>query len=252
MITDVSSRPQAAALGVDFSRELGAVRGAPFQYFVLGRAASGQPAATCAALRGVRPRDTSSGSARLPGPSRDAAIPAMGAGELIVAVAGGDREAFGELHRRYRRAMFGTALARLGDRGRAEHAVQEAFTSVWRTAWTYRPERGRGALWLYAVARNAIVSRWRERGGRPGLRDRRGVARPGPAERAEEARRSFAVHRALEALPDAQREPIELAYWGGLSQSEIAERLRVPLGTVKTRTRAVLSRLAEALREHML
>src|ERR687884_1512191 len=82
-------------------------------------------------------------------------------GELIQRAAGGDRSAFEDLYRRYARPVFGLALRRLGDRGRAEDAVQETFASIWRSAASYKPERGPGAPWLYAVARNAIVDRTR-------------------------------------------------------------------------------------------
>src|SRR3954451_10910865 len=84
-------------------------------------------------------------------------------GELILRTGDGDRGAFEALYRRYARAGFRLALRRLGDRGRAEDAVQETFTSVWRGARSYRPERGPGGPWIYAVARNAIVDRARAR-----------------------------------------------------------------------------------------
>src|ERR671923_1090064 len=84
-------------------------------------------------------------------------------GELISRAADGDRGAFEVLYRRYSRPVFGLALRRLGDRGRAEDAVQETFASVWRSARSYREDRGPGAPWLYAVARNAIVDRRRTR-----------------------------------------------------------------------------------------
>src|SRR5919201_1786294 len=80
-------------------------------------------------------------------------------GELITRAGDGDRGAFEILYRRYARPVFGLALRRLGDRGRAEDAVQETFASIWRSAASYKPERGPGAPWLYAVARNAIVDR---------------------------------------------------------------------------------------------
>src|SRR5881392_1071064 len=80
-------------------------------------------------------------------------------GELLHRIAAGDREAFDVLYRRFVRPVFALALRRLGDRGRAEDATQETFASVWRSAASYRPERGAGAPWLYAVARNAIVDR---------------------------------------------------------------------------------------------
>ena len=82
-------------------------------------------------------------------------------GALIARVGDGDANAFELLYRRYARPVFALALRRLGDRGRAEDAVQETFASIWRSAGSYRRERGRGAPWLYAVARNAIVDRRR-------------------------------------------------------------------------------------------
>jgi RNA polymerase sigma-70 factor (ECF subfamily) len=170
-------------------------------------------------------------------------------GELLTRIAARDREAFEELYARYSRPVLGLALRRLRDRGRAEDAVQEAFASIWRAARSYRPERGAGGPWVYAVARNAISDRGRARFEPPAEAPDEPSPSPGPDEQAEQAWLSFRVHRALGALPANERELIELAYWGGLSQSEIAERLQIPLGTVKTRTRATLSRLADALEE---
>jgi RNA polymerase sigma-70 factor (ECF subfamily) len=169
-------------------------------------------------------------------------------GELLRRVGDGDGGAFEALYRRYARPVFGLALRRLGDRGRAEEAVQETFASVWRSARTYRPDRGPGAPWLYAVARNAIVDGARARV-EPVTAESEDEPSGdvGPAERAEQSWTSWRVHRALEELPDSERIVLELAYWRGLSQSEIAERLRIPLGTVKTRTRSGLRRLAELL-----
>ena len=168
-------------------------------------------------------------------------------GELIQRAGRGDRDAFELLYRRYVRPVFGLALRRLGDRGRAEDATQETFTSVWRAAKTYRPERGPGAPWLYAVARNAIVDRARVRTETPADPPEEASNEPSPLDRAEAGWVSWRVHRALEALPAHERSLIELAYWGGLSQSEIASFLEIPLGTVKTRTRSALARLADAL-----
>src|SRR5918911_2721391 len=167
--------------------------------------------------------------------------------ELIQRTGHGDRSAFEKLYGRYARSVFGLALRRLGDRGRAEEAVQETFVSVWRSAGTYKPERGPGAPWLYGVARNAIVDRSRVRAEPPAEAPDEPSLEPGPDERAEQSWTSWRVHRALEALPEREREVIALAYWSDLSQSEVAEHLGIPLGTVKTRTRAALAHLAEAL-----
>src|SRR3954447_1639188 len=167
--------------------------------------------------------------------------------ELIQRTGNGDRSAFEKLYQRYARPVFGLALRRLGDRGRAEDALQETFVSVWRSARTYKPERGPGAPWLYGVARNAIVDRSRARNEPAAEAPDEPALDAGPADRAESSWVQWRVHRALETLPEREREVIALAYWSDLSQSEVAEKLGIPLGTVKTRTRAALAHLAEAL-----
>jgi RNA polymerase sigma-70 factor (ECF subfamily) len=168
--------------------------------------------------------------------------------ELLARVGERDREAFEILYGRYVRPVFGLALRRLGDRGHAEDAVQEAFAAIWRSASTYRPERGAAGGWLYTVARNAIVDRLRRNGPTvdaelPELAS----SEPGPARRSEDSDVAWRVHRALEELQPREREVIELAYWSGMSQSEVARYLHLPLGTVKTRTRSALARLASML-----
>jgi RNA polymerase sigma-70 factor (ECF subfamily) len=168
-------------------------------------------------------------------------------GELIVLTGDGDRGAFELLYKRYARPVFGLALRRLGDRGRAEDAVQETFASVWRAARSYKPERGPGAPWLYAVARNAIIDRGRVRSEPPAEVPDEPSPDAGPPEQAESGWTAWRIHRALEELSANERTVIELAYWSGLSQSEVAEYLGIPLGTVKTRTRAALARLADLL-----
>ena len=168
-------------------------------------------------------------------------------GELITRVGAGDPGAFELLYSRYAKPVFALALRRLGDRGRAEDAVQETFASIWRSAGSYRQDRGPGAPWLYAVARNAIVDRRRAFGEPAAEAPDEASNDAGPPERAEASWTAWRVHRALGELPDHERQLIELAYWGGLSQSEISNFLNVPLGTVKTRTRSALSRLADLL-----
>jgi RNA polymerase sigma-70 factor (ECF subfamily) len=170
-------------------------------------------------------------------------------GELIRRVGSGDRGAFETLYRRYARPVYGLALRRLGDRGRAEDAVQDTFASVWRAAASYRPERGPGAPWLYAVARNAIVDHGRMRREPPVEGGDEAAADDSPADRAEAGWIAWRVHRALAELPENERRVIELAYWGGRSQSEIASELGIPLGTVKTRTRSALMRLSATLED---
>jgi len=171
--------------------------------------------------------------------------------ELLALVAERDRAAFELLYHRYVRSVFGLALRRLGDRGRAEDAAQEAFTAIWRSAATYRPERGTASAWLYAIARNAIVDRFRASGETAAELPEPPSPEPGPPERAETAYVAWRVHRALEELPTREREVVELAYWSGMSQSELADYLDLPLGTVKTRTRSALSRLSTLLEEDL-
>jgi len=125
--------------------------------------------------------------------------------------------------------------------------VQETFAAVWRSARSYRPERGPAAPWLYTVARNAIVDRQRAKVEQPAEVPDTASGEPGPADRAETAFVAWRVHRALGELPEREREVLELAYWSELSQSEVAEYLHIPLGTVKTRTRSALARLADLL-----
>jgi RNA polymerase sigma-70 factor, ECF subfamily len=186
--------------------------------------------------------------ARLHAVSRDPSPPPDDTdADLIVRVAERDREAFELLYRRYVRSVFGLALRRLRDRQRAEDAVQETFAAIWRSAQSYRPERGAAAPWLYAVARNAIVDRLRARSEPPSDVPDTASGEPGPSDRAESAFIAWRVHRALEELPDQEREVVELAYWSEMSQSEVAEYLHIPLGTVKTRTRSALHRLAGLL-----
>ena len=190
---------------------------------------------TSARLRAVTPPR----EAAPPPPADDA--------DLLVRVAQRDHAAFELLYRRYVRSVFGLALRRLRDRQRAEDAVQETFAAVWRSAASYRRERGPASPWLFAIARNAVVDRQRARHEPPSEVPDTPSGELGPAERAESSFVAWRVHRALEELPEKEREVLELAYWSGLSQSEVAEYLHIPLGTVKTRTRSGLSRLADLL-----
>jgi len=170
--------------------------------------------------------------------------------ELITRTGSGDRHAFEVLYRRHSRAVFGLALRRLGDSRRAEDAVEDTFASVWRSAATYKPERALGSTWLYAVAGNAILDRG-SAAGETAVVDEPEAESPeiGPDALAEHGWVSARVHLAIAALPDEQRQVIELLYWNGLSQNEVATVTGAPLGTVKTRTRGALRQLAGLLEE---
>ncbi len=192
-------------------------------------------------------------SLRLPSAARTAAValvsaPEVADGTLIERVAAREREAFEELYGRYARPVLGLALRRLGDRGRAEDSVQEVFAAVWRSASSYDRTRGPGGAWLYTIARNAIVDAQRRRPA-PTVADPPELVSPNatPDEEAEASWNAWRVHRALETLPEHERTVIDLAYFSGLSQSEVAGFLGIPLGTVKTRTRSGLARLGDTL-----
>ncbi|MDX6480916.1 MAG: hypothetical protein QOG85_1426, partial [Gaiellaceae bacterium] len=121
---------------------------------------------------------------------------------LLLSVAEGDREAFEALYHRYIRVFLGLALRKLRDRAQAEDVTQEAFTAVWRSAGSYRPERGSAGGWLYTVARNAVVDRMRRNGRVETTSELPEVVSldVGPYELAERSDSAWRVHRALEEL----------------------------------------------------
>ena len=171
--------------------------------------------------------------------------------ELMALLQRNVSEALGDLYDRHHRLVLTLAYRIVGDRAAAEEVVQEAFLSVWRQARTYRSERGGVRTWLLSIARHRAIDRIR-RVPKPGqvaalddaLIDRR---LPEVWEQADENVRRDRVRQVLETLPSEQREVVELAYYGGLTQQEIAERMAVPLGTVKGRTRLAMDKLRLAL-----
>lgn len=169
-------------------------------------------------------------------------------GELMLRIAKGDADAFDEIYRRFARPILALARRRLADAGKAEDATQETFVSIWRSASSFRPERGTGSAWLFAVARNSIIDRARQRSETTVEEaPEQASSDPDPSEVAESDWLAWEVHTALERLPEREQEVLSLAYFSELSQTEIAERLDLPLGTVKTRTRSGLSRMATLL-----
>jgi RNA polymerase sigma factor (sigma-70 family) len=168
---------------------------------------------------------------------------------LLARVASGDEDALGRLYDRFGRVAYGLALRVLRDERLAEDAVQDAFVAVWRQAASFRPERANARTWVLTfVHRRAVDLVRREERRRaeplaPEIEPTAGSA----AEAAELRERREAVQRALAQLPEEQRRPIELAYYGGLSQSELADRLGEPLGTIKSRMFTGLKRLRELL-----
>jgi RNA polymerase sigma-70 factor (ECF subfamily) len=173
--------------------------------------------------------------------------------EAVVAlVARSDEDALAELYDRFGRTAYGLALRVLRDRSLAEDEVQEAFLVAWRTADTFMPERARASTWLLTlVHRRAVdlVRREQRRRTEPievaGEQPGEGSADEAVWLRYERER----VQAALRQLPDQQREALELAYYGGFSQSELAERLGQPIGTIKSRMFSGLARLRDLLAE---
>jgi len=171
--------------------------------------------------------------------------------ELIRRLAHGDERALAELYDRYGRPAYRLAVRILRDTSLAEDAVQDAFLTAWRTAAAFDPSRGSAATWLMTlVHRRAVDVVRREDRRRAGPLDDAPVASGEATDEAAELReRRRSVQAALAKLGEGEREALELAYYGGLSQSEIAARLGVPLGTIKSRMFTGLARMRDALGE---
>jgi RNA polymerase sigma-70 factor (ECF subfamily) len=170
---------------------------------------------------------------------------------LVALVARGDETALAELYDRVGRTAFGLAFRVLRDDRLAEDAVQEAFLGVWRTAASFSADRAKATTWILTlVHRRAVdlVRREQRRRAEPlGDTDVDDAAGPSAEDAAWLNFERERVQDALRRLPDAQREALELAYYGGYTQSELAERLGEPLGTIKSRMFAGLARLRELL-----
>ena len=172
---------------------------------------------------------------------------------LVALVARGDETALAELYDRIGRIAYGLALRVLRDERLAEDAVQDGFLAAWRGAANFRAERAKASTWILTlVHRRAVdlVRREDRRRAEPLDDDAPGAGGAPSTEEAAWLRfERERVQKALAQLSDSQREAIELAYYGGFSQSELAERLGVPLGTIKSRMFAGLARLRELLDE---
>ncbi len=170
---------------------------------------------------------------------------------LVALAARSEQSALSELYDRYGRPAYGLALRVLRDESLAEDAVQEAFIALWRTAARFVPERGKASTWILTlVHRRAVDLVRREERRRADPLDNVPEPSGGGGGADEEAwlrLQRERVQDALKQLPDQQREALELAYYGGFTQSELAERLGQPLGTIKSRMFMGLSRLRELL-----
>jgi RNA polymerase sigma-70 factor, ECF subfamily len=171
---------------------------------------------------------------------------------LIQRIATGDREAFARVYDRYAALVFTFAMRLLHGRSEAEDLLQEVFLQVWRQSNNYQPQRGSPEAWIITMTRSRAIDklrslRRRDRGAAalPALAAVEVGGRVDSGADASEAR--VMVQSVLTKLPEAQRRVLELAYFDGLTQSEIAARLGEPLGTVKTRLRAGIERLRQFL-----
>lgn len=163
--------------------------------------------------------------------------------DLLRRIEAGDRAALADLYDQHAPLVNSLCLRILRDRAEAEEVLQEVFLQAWRQAGRYDPARGSVTSWLAVIARSRALDRLRRRAAR---REAPEAAIPVEVEVPRTAE-AIAVRDALQALPPSQRRALELAYYEGLTQVEIAERTGEPLGTVKTRMRTALLRLREAL-----
>jgi RNA polymerase sigma-70 factor, ECF subfamily len=174
---------------------------------------------------------------------------------LMRRLADADNEALRSLYRRYGGLVYGIALKLTGDGAVAEEVAQEVFVSAWRGAASYRADRGAVVTWLGRIARNKAIDARRAMKARGGpARDEWSVEdesedqrTPGPEEEASRSMRVREVRTAVAELPEAQRSALSLAFFQGLSHSEIAAALSLPLGTVKSRIRDAMHNLRELL-----
>lgn len=165
---------------------------------------------------------------------------------LLLAVGRGDRDrALPELYRRYERRLFGLGVRLLGDAGLAEELVQETFLRVWRTADRFDPDRGTVTAFVLSIARRLAIDLWR----RPSSRRLESVPETAAAadETIDRLLLQLSVRDALDSLPPAQREVLELSYRSDLTQPEVASRLGIPVGTVKSRAHHALRAFRRAI-----
>jgi RNA polymerase sigma-70 factor (ECF subfamily) len=172
--------------------------------------------------------------------------------KLMAGVVNGDKDSFRDLHSRYGGLVFTTVYKVLNDHQDAEDVTQEVFSQVWQKAHLYDPRKGKPITWTVTMARNRAIDRLRSKVRRSKLRDgfsenakafEETATRKDASDEVYERERAVGVRNAVCDLSDDQREAIELAYFSGLTQHEIATRLGQPLGTVKARIRRGIIRL---------
>ena len=177
--------------------------------------------------------------------------------DLIARVAQQDKRALELLYERHASTAIAIAKRLVGRISEAEDVVQEAFVEVWRRAEQFDARRGSGEAWIYGIVRNRAIDKLRHRavvlrvvGEASREQLVREQATVTPLEEASQRQARQAVVQAMQEIPAEQRASLELAYYDGLSHSEIAQRTGEPLGTVKTRIRSAMEKLSKLLRQH--
>ncbi len=166
---------------------------------------------------------------------------------LLALVGRGDRgEPLHTLYAHFAGRVYGLGIQLLGDRGLAEELVQETFIRIWRTADRYDPELGSPSTFIFTIARRLAIDLWRRPSSRPVEPE---AASPADDDRVDAVLVRLEVREAMNSLTKAHREILELSYLQGLKQGEIAARLEIPLGTVKTRSHHALRSLKAALQQ---
>lgn len=175
--------------------------------------------------------------------------------QLLALIGGGEDWALSEIHARYAGLVFSIALNTLNDQASAEEIVQQVFTEVWRHARHYRLERGKFSTWVSTITRHQCIDELRRRRVRPLAASDNWesldwlAGNEDPTQNVQDAFEQSRIREALQQIPTQQRTVIELAFWGGMTQREIALHCHSSLGTVKTRLRLGMRRLKSLLRE---
>jgi len=174
---------------------------------------------------------------------------------ILQRMAGGDRAAFAELYERFSRPLFSTALHILSDASEAQDIVHDVFLALWEKAALFEPSRGSAFSWAVTLTRNRSIDRLRTRRRRTDLLEKSApedlgylsATADGAGDQAAAGDEAVVVRQAVANLPAEQKRAVELAFFSGLTQQEIADRLKEPLGTIKARIRRGLLRLRDSI-----